>query len=332
MGSLTRAERLHASLSWQNGRRTATRSFWEKFDCGTALAAAAVLGAVGWTVVAEDPSRPLATENSAAGASDGGLDDARARRAEIAEKVRYRGGESMFGAYGGSPYTYASDVTLRGPNVDMTVHGVDWEGRPFTSPIYYGIRIQRWLKQSAIGGMIDFTHSKVYSPMEQKTRYSGTRDGKPVPTEGKISDQFHKLEFTHGHNMLTANALWRLPLRGAFISPYVGVGLGISLPHSEVQLKGATGRTYEYQYTGPAAQVLVGVELRMPRLSYFGEYKLTYASYQVPLWNRDGAWVLQDLWTQFRRWLGGGQPDNGWAATKLLSHQGIAGMGVRSNP
>lgn len=332
MVSLTRAERLHASLSWQNGRRTATQSFWAKFDGVAAIAAAAALVVVGWTVVVESPDRPLAAENGAANEDGEARAAAQARRAEIAEKVRYRGGESVLAAYGGSPYTYASDVTVRGPNVDMTVHDVDWEGRPFQNPIYYGIRVQRWLKQSAVGGMIDFTHSKVYSPMEQKTRYSGTRDGKPVPTEGKIKDQFHKLEFTHGHNMLTANALWRLPLRGAFISPYVGVGVGISLPHSEVQLKGATGRTYEYQYTGPAAQFLVGIELRMPRLSYFGEYKLTYASYQVPLWNRDGSWVIQDLWTQFRRWLGGGQPEGGWATTKLLSHQSIAGMGIRSNP
>lgn len=252
-------------------------------------------------------------------------------RAKIAEQVRYRGGETMTGAYGGSPYTYASDVRIvRPPATDLTAHAIDWEGKPFDHPIYYGLRIARWLPASSLGGMLDFTHSKVYAPLEQKARFSGTREDLPLPSESPVGEQFHKLEFTHGHNMLTLNVLWRLPFRSAFFSPYVGIGAGASLPHTEVQLKGDGLRTYEYQYTGPAVQAVFGIEFRVPRMSYFAEYKFSWASYRAPLQNRDGEWVVQDLLHQLRRWLSGRQPEGGWATTTLVSHQAIAGAGIRS--
>jgi hypothetical protein len=180
--------------------------------------------------------------------------------------------------------------------------------------------------------MVDFTHSKAYAPLEQDARLSGTKDRQPLPAHAAIGDLFHKLEFTHGHNMLTLNLLCRLPSLGSFINPYVGVGLGVALPHTEVQLKGTRGRTYEYQYVGPAAQLLVGVELRVPRLSYFLEYKFTSASYRAPLQNRDGGWLPFDLWNQLQRWISRKPPEGGWASTWLVSHQVIGGMGFRTVP
>jgi hypothetical protein len=252
------------------------------------------------------------------------------RRAAIAEEVRYRGGETLTAAYAGAQYTYPSDVRIARPGTDITAHAVPWEGRPFEHPIYYGARVQRWLPASAFGGMVDFTHSKVYSPMEEKIRFSGVKDGSALPAEARVEDVFHKLEFTHGHNMLTLNGLWRLPFSTAFFSPYVGAGIGVSLPHSEVQLRGEHNRTYEYQYTGPAFQLLIGVEFRIPRLSYFVEYKWTAASYRAPLHFRDGKTLFADLANQFARWKSGKEPEGGWATTQLTSHQVISGMGFRT--
>lgn len=253
-------------------------------------------------------------------------------RAALAERVRYKGGETLIAAYTGSPYTYASDLHIARPGTDMTVHGIDWEGKPFDDPIYYGARVARWLTGSNLGTMIDFTHSKAYAPLEQEVRLSGTKDGAALPEHAKVGDVFHKLEFTHGHNMLTLNLLWRLPSLGSFVCPYVGLGLGAALPHTEVQIKGTHGRTYEYQYVGPAAQLLVGVELRVPRLSYFTEYKFTAAAYSAPLENRDGGLLPLDLLHQFNRWLSGEPPAGGWATTTLVSHQVIGGMGLRTLP
>ena len=255
-----------------------------------------------------------------------------ARRTQIAREVRYRGGETLTAAYGGAQYTYPSDVRIERQGSDFSIHQLPWEGRPFEHPIYYGARVQHWLPASSLGAMVDFTHSKVYSPMEEKARYSGVKDGRALPAEATVEDVFHKLEFTHGHNMLTLNGLWRLPLSTAFLSPYVGAGFGVSLPHTEVQLNHESNRTYEYQYTGPAFQLLIGVEFRIPRLSYFVEYKWTTASYRAPLHDRDGKSLFSDLANQFARWRSGKEPEGGWATTRLTSHQVISGMGWRTSP
>lgn len=290
--------------------------------CGMVSAACYVL-------LAHPPVAPLTAQQSQV---TGGEDDdaAKAVRAQMMERVRYRGGEYLFAAYGGSPYTHASDLRIEREGAEMTVHGVDWQGKAFDDPIYYGIRVARWLPGRADGVMLDFMHSKAYAPLDQRVKLSGGLDGEKLPAEAAVGDIFHKLEFTHGHNLLTLNWLRRLPSLGVTFSPYVGGGLGVALPHTEVQMKGVQGRTYAYQYAGPAAQFVIGLEIRVPRLSYFVEYKFTSANYRVPLQNFDGSALPFDLWAQFTAWLKGEEPVRGWASTRLTSHQLIAGMGVRT--
>ncbi|HEX7074337.1 MAG TPA: hypothetical protein VF226_09880 [Hyphomicrobiaceae bacterium] len=235
--------------------------------------------------------------------------------------------ETFIGAYTGAPYTYSSNLHFQRPDgSELTINDVAWDGKPFDDPIYYGARVIRWTAMSRIGSMFDFTHGKAYSQPEQEVSVTG----KGEPETKKISDIFHKLEFTHGHNMLTLNGLFRLPWGTSAIKPYVGLGAGISVPHTEVQFRGERGRTYEYQFTGPVLQVVGGLELRVPRLSYFVEYKFTIAPYRAPLHLRDGSLAFADLWHQFLRWWEGSEPAGGWLTTRLTSHQVIAGMGYRS--
>jgi hypothetical protein len=280
----------------------------------------------------QHPTLAVPVQSQAAGREDDEDAAAAAARAEMAERVRYRGDEFLFAAYGGAPYTYASDVRIERNGSAMTAHDVDWQGKPFDDPVYYGVRVARWLPESSFGTMVDFMHSKVYAPLDQRVKLSGAMDGKALPPEAAIGDIFHKLEFTHGHNLLTLSLLRRLPSIGSFFSPYIGAGLGAALPHTEVQIKGVQGRTYAYQYAGPAVQLVVGIEIRVPRLSYFIEYKFTSASYRVPLQNADGSWLPLDLWAQFKSWMKGEAPARGWASTWLASHQVIAGMGIRTVP
>lgn len=238
--------------------------------------------------------------------------------------------EFMVGAYAGAPYTYASDVIIKnGGKQDFTAEKVGWDGEPFEDPIYYGVRVVRWFEGGLRGGMLDFTHSKVLARMQEDVAFRGTLDGAPAPARARIGDIFRKLEFTHGHNMLTLNGLWRLPSLNARLGPYVGIGAGVSLPHSEVQMKREPGRTYEYQYTGPALQALIGIEFRVPRMSYFLEYKFTFAKYEAPLTHRDGSILFVDLWRQLTRWLAGDAPPGGFISTLLASHQVLGGLGVR---
>ena len=242
------------------------------------------------------------------------------------------GRESTFGAYLGAPYHYPSDFHLKRQGLhDLTIPGVEWFTKPFDNPLYYGARIQRWMDGGRFGTMVDFTHSKAYAPMTTDTKFTGTLDGKPAPELVKVKDYFDKLEFSHGHNMLTLNGLMRLGAFGQF-SPYVGLGGGISLPHSEVHLKTDPTRTYEYQYTGLNWQALFGMEFRLKTGSVFLEYKFTLADYVAPLTGVDGSWLPLDMWRQFSRWRSGEEPPHGWASTRLTSHQVIGGFYVRFVP
>lgn len=243
------------------------------------------------------------------------------------------GRETTFGAYLGAPYHYPSDYKLQqAGRHDATIKKVEWYTKPFENPLYYGARIQRWFANGRTGTMIDFTHSKAYAPLTEDAKFEGTIDRKPVPETAKIGDFFKRLEFTHGHNMLTLNGLVRVAGFSARLLPYAGLGAGISLPHSEMHLASDPARTYEYQYTGPTAQALVGLEFRTRTGSVFLEYKFTIADYRAPVTHRDGSLLPIDLWNQFSRWWSGAEPPGGWGETRLTSHQAIVGFLVRYVP
>ncbi|HSF47099.1 MAG TPA: hypothetical protein VLA73_01905 [Burkholderiales bacterium] len=109
----------------------------------------------------------------------------------------------------------------------------------------------------------------------------GTRDGLPVPPQEKLSATFSKLEFTHGYNLFTLNLVRRSSFRAKALVAGAGAGAGIAIPYVEVGRTGwpMASRTSEYQMSGPAAQVLGGVEWHFaPHFSLFIEYKLSCAA------------------------------------------------------
>ena len=239
----------------------------------------------------------------------------------------------IIAAYTGAPYTYPSDVKIKAPGKhDFTAKDVQWIGEPFENPIYYGVRVIHWAKSKAHGWMLDFTHSKAIAERQQILDLEGIFDGSPAPHGKKIKHVFQKLEASHGHNMLTLNGLLRLPSWGGRLHPYIGLGAGIALPHSEVHFTGEAKRTYEYQYTGPVAQGLIGLEFRAARTSYFLEYKFSFARYDMPLSERNGSLLIFDLWNQARDWWQGTLPTGGRLKTDFVSHQVIGGLGVRIVP
>ncbi len=241
--------------------------------------------------------------------------------------------EYVIAGYGGAPYTHPSDVHFSKPGVtDLTARGVNWEGRPFKSPVYYGIRTSTWSRSSPFGAMLDFTHSKTISQREQEIDLSGTRNGQRMPDRAKVGDIFHHFEFSHGHNTLVLNGLVRLADLAPHFGPYVGGGFGVALPHTEVEFKGDGTRTYEYQYVGPAAQAMIGIELRLPRVSLFVEYKFTIAHYEAPMTQRSGGWFPGDFLRQIQGYWRGEIPPGGFLSTTLASHQVAAGLGVRFSP
>ncbi|MGL4397697.1 MAG: hypothetical protein ACRCS9_14240 [Hyphomicrobium sp.] len=260
-------------------------------------------------------------------------DDATAAAKTAPTTSSVPGRETTFGAYLGAPYHYPSDLLLEKPGAhDVSVKKIEWYTLPFDNPLYYGARIQRWFSGGTFGSMIDFTHSKAYAPLDQQTTFDGMINGKRAPETAKISDFFKRLEFTHGHNMLTLNGLVRLFQFSTRIVPYAGVGAGASFPHTEVHVATDAQRTYEYQYTGPNAQALFGLELRLATGSVFLEYKFTLADYRAPITHRDGSLYPIDMWNQFTRWYSGEAPPGGFVTTRLTSHQVIGGFLVRFVP
>lgn len=133
---------------------------------------------------------------------------------------------------------------------------VRWLGKSFESPPYYGLRAT-WWKSDKWGFGVEVNHAKVYA-------------------ENKAALGYDTLEFTDGLNLITANVFRRFPNAGR-ITPYVGGGLGIAVPHVEIQRAGES-RTFEYQLTGPAAILVFGASYEInDKWSLFAEYKGSYS-------------------------------------------------------
>jgi len=170
---------------------------------------------------------------------------------------------SVYGGVQGLPHSHVSGNDPAG--IGSFSFSAGWEGNSFAAPPYYGLR-GTWWQTETFGISLDFTHSKAYADSQTLTN-----SGFPV------------LEFTDGINTLTLNALQRFPMGSAF-TPYVGGGLGIAVPHVEVQSTGGSPRTFEYQYGGVVAQFQTGVSYDLGNSwSVFGEYKFNYVDLDVDL-------------------------------------------------
>lgn len=178
--------------------------------------------------------------------------------------------------YGGVQSAPASDVSVRNdPVIDDQDFTQSWEGRSFSAPIYYGIRATRW-QSPTFGYGLDFAHNKIY------------------PKDDEKADGFDVLEFTDGLNTLTVNAYRRWPNLLGDVSPYVGGGVGVSIPHVEVT--SGTSRTFGYQVTGPAATWIAGASYPIDeQWSVFGEYKGTFSSNTADL--DSGGTLATDVFT-----------------------------------
>ena len=68
------------------------------------------------------------------------------------------------------------------------------------------------------------------------------------------------------------------------MTPYLGAGLGISVPHVEARSPAAARDTSEYQFRGPVGEVRAGVNWRVSEhWPIVAEYEGTYADLDVDL-------------------------------------------------
>ncbi len=139
-----------------------------------------------------------------------------------------------------------------------------WDGNSAEWPPYFGVRYTRWV-DDRFGWGLEFTHAKVYA------------DSTTLAVNG-----FSRLEMTDGLNLLTLNGLRRWPNDSRW-TPYVGLGVGVAVPHVEV-ITPLGNRTFEYQYTGPALRLIAGVSYEIDdRWSVFAEYNGSYSSHDIAL-------------------------------------------------
>jgi len=210
-------------------------------------------------------------------------------------------GQFAFGVYLGRSSTLDSDVRLRQPgDTDLTFHDVGWYDESWVNPKYYGFRIAYWKRSTPRWGlMLDFTHAKIYAELAATVRVTGTRDGQPVDDLETLSNTFPELAMSHGLNTLTVNAVYRWlgrnGSRGARrLTPYVGFGIGIAVPHVEVQTGDSV--TAEYQLAGPTVQGLGGLDFRIAwGFSIFAEYRINYANLSADL--TGGGSLMLAPWT-----------------------------------
>jgi lipid A oxidase len=173
------------------------------------------------------------------------------------------------GFYGGYQTAPHSSVSVRGDSIlDDEDFTAGWEGRSFQTPPYYGLR-GTWWQSETLGFGLDFVHAKVYAD-----------------DETLADNDYDRLEFTDGINILTVNVYRRWPESFAGLTPYLGGGAGISVPHVEVTKSSdnGTSETFEYQLTGPAVTWMAGASYPISeQWSVFGEYKGTYSMNKADL-------------------------------------------------
>jgi lipid A oxidase len=158
--------------------------------------------------------------------------------------------------YTGVQSAQPSDVSIRDPLLLPVNTRMDWRGRSFDAPLYYGLRATSW-RSGSFGVGLDFAHNKIYP--------------------SSLPDGYDVLEMTDGLNTLTVNAYRRWDSVIGNLVPYVGGGIGIAVPHVEVI--NDMSQTSGYQLTGPAATLIAGASLPLnDQWSVFGEYKGTYSA------------------------------------------------------
>lgn len=180
--------------------------------------------------------------------------------------------EFELSGYTGIQTAIDSDVEGDVDGVGEFDFSAGWEGRSFEPPIQYGIRGTWWRNGGNLGFGLELNHTKVYA------------DDDTLDDEG-----FDSLELTDGLNIITANVFRRFPGTALPVTPYVGGGLGVAVPH--VDVKTDESDTFEYQLTGPAVAWVAGITYPVtPSWSVFGEYKGTYSQNDADL---DGGGQLE---------------------------------------
>lgn len=144
----------------------------------------------------------------------------------------------------------------------------NWDANPFDAPLYYGGRAI-WWTPADFGFGIEGTHTKAYASVADMAALG-----------------LNRLELSDGHNIITANVMKRWPgaFQGSSFTPYVGAGIGVAVPHVDIQVIGAANRTFGFENTGLALRAIAGMKYDLTdRWALFGEYQATWSDNAITI-------------------------------------------------
>jgi lipid A oxidase len=197
--------------------------------------------------------------------------------------VRPAGAEWVIAGYFGiaaTSRTYLA-VTQSASHTSVRFDPVDYEGRSFTLPPYYGYRGAYFFVSPGWFGLEgEVIHMKVFARTGEIVPASGTIDGAPIAAAVPLDGLVQRFSISHGQNMLLVNAVARHAFgecgdfRTARLVALARVGAGPTLPHVESTIGGVADERYERGSFG--FQAAGGVELLLwKKLHVLAEYKLT---------------------------------------------------------
>ena len=176
--------------------------------------------------------------------------------------------EIELSAYFGSQSLPHSRATGTMPGTGAPINRlIEWEGKSFEAPPYYGVRAM-WWQDNDIGFGVELTHAKAYASAADLVGLGMSR-----------------LEFSDGHNILTANVMKRWTNKWGGFTPYVGAGIGVAIPHVDAQaIAPGSTRTYGYELTGIAGRLTAGAKYDLnDRWALFTEYQFTISDNEATL-------------------------------------------------
>ena len=129
----------------------------------------------------------------------------------------------------------------------------------------YGVRFV-WWQDAGLGWGVDLSQATAHADTQTLQRAGLSR-----------------LEFGRKTNTLTVNAFRRWQ-PGGLIEPYIGAGVGLSIPQVTFETSG--GLSESWRISGPAVQFFAGAQMPLSdSWSVFGEYKHGIVSNHIHLAN-----------------------------------------------
>jgi hypothetical protein len=172
-------------------------------------------------------------------------------------------------------------VTQPASRTNVRFDPVDYKGRSFNLPLYYGYRAAYFPGSPGWFGIEgEVIHMKAYAQTGEVASASGVVGGVPVAVSMPISNVVQRFSLSHGQNMLLVNAVVRHAFGGrgdyrtARLVALARVGAGPTLPHAESTIGSVADERYECGAL--VFQAAGGIELLVwKKLHALAEYKFT---------------------------------------------------------